>query len=289
MNPFSPFRRQLGAGSRIIAGAVLALLCAVSTACGPGQDQDAGMEALRATRETLVDDAFEEIRNLRLVSETRARTPRGPATLEFTMVVTPDGRFRLERERLDGTTLTVVDDGERMMIRDAEGTRTASAEMRRRITGQLWRNPAYLMANLDSDELEVTDLDTTKVRATTYREIQISPPESSPFSLLLHSQSMRPARVRYTARTVQGPTDATDVFHEFRDVAGGVRLPHRMVTYRGERASSETVYTTIETNVELEEGYFSLDDEPGGEGGPSGGEADPSGRGAGSSARSSAG
>lgn len=258
MNPFSALRRRSCGGSRIAAAAVLALLCLVSAGCLPGQDQEAGMEALRAARGSLGGEAFQEIQNLRLETKTRSRTPRGTVTLGFSMVVTPDGRFRLDRELVDGSTLTVVDDGEKMRIRSREGVQDASAGERGRITRQLWWRLGYLFVNMDRAELQVADRGTTQVNDTTYREIRVTPPEGSSFDLLLDPESMRPDRMKYTAPTARGTAEVTEVYHDFRAV-GGLRLPHRTVTYRGDELTSETVFRAAETNVELEEGYFTLE------------------------------
>jgi hypothetical protein len=232
----------------------------------PGEEEPAateeeaatGMEKLRAARTAMGEGVFATLRNLRAETEVVRETPQGAVTIPSSTLLTLDGRIRVEQTLPNGMSITITDDGEGMMLQTPQGTQPAPPQVRQEIAGQLWRNLVFLLGNLDRDGLEVRDRGTRDVEGTTYQAVEVTPPEGRAFTLLLDTETMRPARMAYTAMSQQGPVEATDVYRDFRDV-DGLSLPFRTVTYQDGEQVSEVTRTATELNVELEEGFFSPD------------------------------
>lgn len=229
-------------------------------AAPPATDQEraGGMDALLAAREALGGEALRGLRTLRVEGETVQETPQGSVTIATTTTAALPDRFRVEQRLPTGVTIAIVDDGERMAAETPAGTRPVPDRMRRQVVAQLWRSPLYLLANLDREGLDARDLGTKEVDGTPLRAVEVSPPEGEPFTLYLDPATDRPARLDYTAMTQQGPSEATDVYGDYRTVSG-VRVPFTTITYRDGEESARTTVTGVEIDPELEEGLFSTE------------------------------
>jgi outer membrane lipoprotein-sorting protein len=159
--------------------------------------------------------------------------------------------------------LTVVDDGEAMQLKTPQGTQTAPPQVRSQINGQLWRTLPYLMARLDHGELAFERQGEETVDGTAYQAVRVQPPVGTAFTLYLDPDSQRPQRLAFETmnpRTGQ-QVQVTQAFSDYREVAGMV-VPYKTVTTQVMGEQEQTVESTIQTlevNVDLEEGLFTLD------------------------------
>ncbi|NBB75575.1 MAG: insulinase family protein, partial [Bacteroidetes bacterium] len=94
------------------------------------EDMAAGRELAMAARAALGGDAFEQVENMRVVTQQQGNTS--------TLVVRLPNQLRTALSTPMGE-LTVVDDGEAMQLKTPQGTQTAPPQMRSQINGQLWR------------------------------------------------------------------------------------------------------------------------------------------------------
>lgn len=221
------------------------------------EELEGGATLLTAAREALGGAAFDDIRNLVVEQESMRQTGQGEVTIPGTTIVSFPDRLRVEQTLPNGMTITVADDGDRMMLESPQGTQPAPPQIRQQFAGQLWRYPPYLMARLEQAELQARDLGTEEVEGTTYRLVEVTPPAGEPFTLYLEPESLRPARMEYTEMSRQGPRQATDVFEDYRDVSG-LTVPFRTVTYRNGEQVAESRVTSLEVDADLEGGLFTI-------------------------------
>lgn len=222
------------------------------------EEMAAGAEKLAAAREALGGSAFDAVENMEVQSEATVETPQGTFTIPTTTIVAMPGKIHVEQQLPNGMTLTVADDGEQMMLNTPQGTQQAPPQVRKQFSGQVWRNVIYLMANFERENVQAQDQGTTEVEGTTYQAVKVTPPEAEPFTLYLDPETMRPARMNYTAMTQQGPQESTDVFSDYREVAG-MMVPFKTVTYQNGEQAAETVLQDVQVNTELESGLFTVD------------------------------
>jgi len=225
-------------------------------------DQEAamvGQKMMASAKEALGGSAFDQIQNMRVVTEQQGN--------ESTLVVRLPNQLRTEINTAMGS-ITVVNDGETMKMKTPKGTRTAPPSARGQILGQLWRSLPYLMANLDHEELTVTAEEDTTVEETRYQRIRVAPPVGQGYTLYLHAETMRPERLSFeqtNPRTGQ-QVSVTQSFTDFRDVSG-VTLPFTTETVQSTGEKENTLTATIQSfdfNVDLKDGLFTLDSSSGG-------------------------
>lgn len=222
------------------------------------EELEGGAELLAEAREALGGDAFQELENMVVEQETVRQLGQGEVTIPATSIVALPDRLRQEQTLPNGMTVTIADDGDRMMFETPQGTQAAPDRIRRQFAGQLWRNLPYLMANLERAEVQARDRGTGEAEGISYRVVEVTPPEGEPFTLYLDPETMRPARMEYMETGQEGPRQVTDVFQDYRDVSG-LSVPFRTVTYQDGEQIAESRLTSLEINVELEEGLFTLD------------------------------
>jgi predicted Zn-dependent peptidase/outer membrane lipoprotein-sorting protein len=219
----------------------------------------AGQELMARAKEALGGAAFDDIENMRVVTNQQGN--------ESTLVVQLPDQIRTELTTPMGS-ITVVDDGETMTMQTPQGTRTAPPSARGQVKGQLWRSLPYLMASLDREGLSFRAQGDTTIADTTYRAVQVQPPTGSNYTLHLHAETMRPERL--SLEMVNPQSGATvqvqQSFRDFREI-GGVTLPYTthsvQSTAQGEQEVTATI-ETIEINTELEAGFFTLEESSGG-------------------------
>ncbi len=220
--------------------------------------QKAGRAALQKAKQALGGDAIASVENLTVVSEQNAQTPQGEMTINLEVTRAVPDKFFIRREMPQGT-IEIAIDGDEGQMKTPRGTQAMPASAMERFKGQLWRDLAYLMSNLDHEELAAQDRGTETVEGTSYRSVKVTPPEGAPFTLYLDPESMRPARMSFQAQTQQGPTPSTSVYRSYETV-DGVRIPKETVTYRdGEKAATTTVQE-VSVNGDVSSDLFTFDD-----------------------------
>jgi len=218
------------------------------------EDMAAGRALAMQARATLGGEAFEQVENMRVVTQQQGNTS--------TLVVSMPNRLRTALSTPMGE-LTVVDDGEAMQLKTPQGTQTAPPQVRSQINGQLWRTLPYLMARLDHGELAFERQGEETVDGTAYQAVRVQPPVGTAFTLYLDPDSQRPQRLAFETmnpRTGQ-QVQVTQAFSDYREVAG-MMVPYKTVTTQAMGEQEQTVESTIQTlevNVDLEEGLFTLD------------------------------
>lgn len=210
------------------------------------EEQEAGLSALRQSRETLGGSAFDSLQNMRVVTKQGGRT--------ITLVVALPNKLRIERG-----PITIVSNGETAKVKRGGQTRTLPSSVRGRIEGQLWRNLPYLMTSLDHEGLSVQDQGRKSVDGTSYRAVKVVPPVGSTYTLYLEPDSMRPARMSYQAQTRQGPKPTSSVYTNFKTVKG-MAIPHETATYQNGKQVATSVVQEISVNTNLKNGLFTMGD-----------------------------
>jgi predicted Zn-dependent peptidase/outer membrane lipoprotein-sorting protein len=212
----------------------------------------AGREAMMAAREALGGSAFDQIENMRIVLNQQGN--------ENTFTIELPGKLYADIQSPMGAA-TVVDNGESMKLRARGQTMNAPAQVREQINSQLWRILPYLMARLGSGQVDFSDQGTTTVDGTTYRAVEVEPPVGDPFTLYLDPNTQRPQRLTFSTSNPQvGQVDVTQTFSDYREVEG-MMMPFKTVTTQAMGGQEQTVESTIKTleiNVDLEEGLFTL-------------------------------
>ena len=235
----------------------------------PSEDQDAptaaeeeammaGQELMASAKEALGGSDFDQIQNMRVVTEQQGN--------ESTLVIRLPNQLRTEVNTAMGS-ITVVNDGETMKMKTPKGTRTAPPSVRSRIMGQLWRSVPYLMANLDHDQLTVTARGDTTMEETTYQLARVDPPAGSAYTLYLNAETMQPERLTLEQTNPRSGQQVrvTQTFADFREVSGVV-LPFTTETVQSVGEKEKTITATIQSidiNVDLEDGLFTIDSSTG--------------------------
>jgi outer membrane lipoprotein-sorting protein len=228
-----------------------------SAPAASAEDMAAGKEKLMAAREALGGSEFNAVENMRAKSEAQVDTPQGTFTIPTTTTVQMPGKIHVKQTLPNGMTLTVADDGDQMMLQTPQGTQPAPPQIRKQFGGQLWRNVIYLMTNLEREKVEAQAQGTETIEGTTYDAVKVMPPEGEPFTLYLDPETMRPARMSYTAMTQQGPKESVDVFSDYQEVSG-LTVPFKTVTYQDGQQAAQTTLQTVEINTDIEDGMFTL-------------------------------
>lgn len=216
-----------------------------------------GRAALQAVKQALGGEAFDTVQNMNVVSQQILKTSKGDVTIDLDATYAPPDKFFIERSMPKGTVEVTVN-GNLGQMKTPRGTRALPTSMRDRFKGQLWRDFVYLMSNLDHEDLAARDLGTKTVEGTTYRAIKVIPP-STPFTLYLDPDSMRPARMAFQAQTRQGPVSSTAVYSDYQTV-DGMSIPFKTVTYQeGEKKGTVTI-EEMSINEDLPADLFSVDE-----------------------------
>ena len=219
----------------------------------------AGQQLMASAKETLGGAAFDEVENMRIVTNQQGNTS--------TLVVKLPDQLRTELSTPMGS-ITVVDNGQTMKMKTPQGTRTAPPSARGQVMGQLWRSLPYLMANLDHEELSFQAQGDTTVSGTTYRAVQVQPPAGTAYTLHLNAETMRPERLSFeTTNPRSGATiGVTQSFSNFQEVSG-ITLPYTTETVQSTSQGERTITSeiqSIEVNADLEADFFTLGSSSGG-------------------------
>ncbi len=220
------------------------------------EDMAAGREMVMAARETLGGSAFDEIDNMRVVTQQQGNTS--------TLVVNLPDQLRTDISTPMGE-LTVIDDGQSMQLRTPQGVQPAPPQLRSQINSQLWRTLPYLMARLNHDDLSFESQGETTMDGTTFQAVLVQPPAGDAYTLYLDPDSQRPQRISF--QTINPQTgqqvQITQTFSDYRDV-GGITVPFQTVTTQAMGEQEQTIESTIqnlEVNADLEAGLFTLEAE----------------------------
>ena len=217
----------------------------------------AGMNVLKEARSRLGGSAFSKVETLRMKgSQTITRGGR-TISLDLTVTQSMSGRSRTEVSTPRGEIVMLVN-GDKGVQKMGSRSRSMSGQKVEEQKAQLWRSIPYLMANLDREGLTVQDQGTTTVEGTTYQTLKVAPPVGSPYTLYVQPESLRPARLSYTATTRKGPKDASSILSGYKSVSG-LQIPHETVTYHDGEKVAETVVSTVTVNPDVEPSLFEVD------------------------------
>ena len=218
------------------------------------EDMAAGREMIMAAREALGGSAFDDIDNMRIVTQQQGNSS--------TLVVNLPDQLRTDINTPMGE-LTVVDNGQSMQLRTPQGVQSAPPQLRAQINSQLWRSLPYLMARLDHDDLSFESQGEATVDGTTYQAVRVQPPVGDAYTLYLDPRSQRPQQIRF--QTINPQTgqqvQITQAFSDYQEVSG-ITVPFQTVTTQSVGEQEQTIEATIQTlevNADLEGGLFTLD------------------------------
>jgi predicted Zn-dependent peptidase/outer membrane lipoprotein-sorting protein len=220
------------------------------------EDMAAGREMVMAAREALGGSAFDDIDNMRIVTQQQGNSS--------TLVVNLPDQLRTDINTPMGE-LTVVDNGQSIQLRTPQGVQSAPPQLRSQINSQLWRSLPYLMARLDHDDLSFESQGEATVDGTTYQAVRVQPPAGDAYTLYLDPGSQRPQQLRFQTINPQSgqQIQITQAFSDYQEV-DGITVPFQTVTTQSMGEQEQTIEATIQTlevNADLEDGLFTLDAE----------------------------
>jgi outer membrane lipoprotein-sorting protein len=209
-----------------------------------------------AAREALGGSAFDDIDNMRIVTQQQGNSS--------TLVVNLPDQLRTDINTPMGE-LTVVDNGQSIQLRTPQGVQSAPPQLRSQINSQLWRSLPYLMARLDHDDLSFESQGEATVDGTTYQAVRVQPPAGDAYTLYLDPGSQRPQQLRFQTINPQSgqQIQITQAFSDYQEV-DGITVPFQTVTTQSMGEQEQTIEATIQTlevNADLEDGLFTLDAE----------------------------
>jgi len=214
----------------------------------------AGMKALKKARSALGGEAFADVKNIRLKGTQSISRGGKTMDMDMTMIQSFPDRVRAEIKTPRGTVVMMVD-GDNGTMKMGGRSKPMPAKRINQQKADLWRSIPYLMANIDHEDLAVQDKGTEDVDGSTYRALKVSPPAGDSYTLYLEPESMRPARMSYTAKTRKGPKEAMSVLKNYKKVSG-VMIPHKTVTYQDGEKSTEVTRKTVTINADVSDDFF---------------------------------
>jgi hypothetical protein len=219
------------------------------------EDMAAGRNLLTQVREAMGGDAYDQIQNMR---QTNALT-QGGRSIEIPVAVDLAGdRLRVGFPGPGGSSIPIIDDGERMVMRTPGGVQPAPAQIRQLVNGLLQGDPTYLMTQ--AGELEVARQEPVEVDGVAHPALRVTPPEGGdPFTFLIDPETMLPAEVRAQSVGPQGPVDVRSVLSDYQKVEPGVMVPYQTVTYQNGQEFASTSVQSFETNVDFPDDFFSTE------------------------------
>ena len=214
-----------------------------------------GLELLRKAVDTLGgQEALAAIKTLRQSMTMAVPTPDGQQMeLDMTQYVAYPDRVRVETTLPGGMgQITVVVNGDDIMVDTPQGVMPAPPQVRDQITSQMDRD---IISILVRDDLAVQYLGQEELDGEqTVDVLSITIPDvANPIQLLLDPGTHEPVGVRYDEGGVQGLAIIT----EMQEV-GGVRLPSRLEIYQNGQ-SGGVIEIETELNVDLPDHLFILE------------------------------
>ncbi len=213
-----------------------------------------GQELLEKAVETLGGrEAFAAVKTLRQSIATTGSTPDGQQfESEMTQYVAYPDRVRIEMNQPGLGPITIVVNGDNIMIDTPQGVMPAPPMVSEPLKAQIDRDIISILAR---DDLTVQHLGQEELETgQTVEVLSITiPGMANPIQLLLGPDTYEPVGVRYT----EGPTQVLALITEMQEV-GGVRLPSRLETYMDGNPPISTELET-ELNVELPDHLFELE------------------------------
>ena len=215
-----------------------------------------GMEKLMAARDALGGAAFADVEGMTVRST--AETQQMGTVTSTQHIDLGDGRLRSTLSLAMGE-ITIVGDGDAMMMKSPQGTQPMPPSQRENISAQQWRDVAYLMAKLPAEGLEAQYVGEETNEGGTFEVVKVTPPAGSPFMLYLDAATLRPARLVATVQTPQGPQEQVTLFDDYREV-DGLTLPFSTTTLLDGTEVSSSTTEEIVLNPDFEAGFFTLGD-----------------------------
>ena len=214
-----------------------------------------GLELLRKAVDTLGgQEALAAIKTLRQSMTMAVPTPDGQQMeLDMTQYVAYPDRVRVETTLPGGMgQITVVVNGDDIMVDTPQGVMPAPPQVRDQITSQMDRDIISILAR---DDLAVQYLGQEELDGEqTVDVLSITIPDvANPIQLLLDPGTHEPVGVRYDEGGVQGLAIIT----EMQEV-GGVRLPSRLEIYQNGQ-SGGVIEIETELNVDMPDHLFILE------------------------------
>ncbi len=213
-----------------------------------------GLELFRKAVDALGgQEAFAAIKTLRQSMMRTATTPDGQQ-IEMDMmqyVAYPD-RVRVEMEQPGFGQITVVANGDDIMLGTPQGVMPAPPQVRDQFTSRMDRDIISMLAR---DDLTVQHLGQEELDGgRTVEVLSVTMPDvANPIQLLLDPGTHEPVGVRY----LEGAVQELVIITEMQEV-GGVRLPSRLETYQdGQPRDSMEIETEI--NVDMPDHLFILE------------------------------
>ena len=213
-----------------------------------------GQELLEKAVETLGGrEAFAAIKTLRQSIATTASTPDGQQMeMNMTQYVAYPDRVRIEMNQPGLGPITIVVNGDKIMIDTPQGVMPAPPMVSEPLKAQIDRDIISILAR---DDLTVQHLGQEELEmGQTVEVLSITiPGMANPIQLLIDPDTREPVGVRYT----EGPTQVLAIIAEMQEV-GAVRLPSRLETYMDGTPAGSTELET-EINVDLPDHLFELE------------------------------
>jgi predicted Zn-dependent peptidase len=217
-------------------------------AAAPIADESAAREALGTVADALGGrEAFAAIRTLRTESETQATIGGQALTIGGTTAVRLPETVRAEQRLPFGAVTVLLADG-RAQIQSPGGVEDAPAVVVEQIRTQLYLSVPYLLARLDELTVAALPGGALQIRA---------PGIPTPFLLTLGDDG-RPAEMRVTQLTAEGPSELVVRIEDYRE-AGGLIVPFRYIQQNAAgEVTGRTQLSAIDVNPALGAATFRL-------------------------------
>ncbi len=213
-----------------------------------------GLELFRKAVDTLGgQEAFAAIKTLRQSVTMAMSTPDGQQIeMDMTRYVAYPDRVRVEMDQPGFGPITIVVNGDDIMVDTPQGVMPAPPQVRDEFTSRMDND---MISMLGRDDLTVQYLGQEELDGgQTVDVLSITMPDvANPSQLLLDVDTHEPVGVRYD----EGPVQVLAIITEMKEV-GGVRLSSRLEIYRGGQPTG-SVETETEINVDLPDHLFILE------------------------------
>lgn len=222
-----------------------------------GESLAEGRRLLRQAADALGGTAaFAAVETARMTASTSVTTPDDvQMQVEMEVVRAYPDRFRIVQSLPMGQ-IEIVSDGATMVLKTPQGTMDAPPALAREMAAERWRDLIYLFAHAGDAGLQVQHAGREDVDGRATEVLLVDPPgEPAAFRLYLDAATKEPVAVGYGSMMTGAPVQVRDLLRDFREV-GGVRLPHRVVSYHDGKPATEMAADEIVLNAEIDPATF---------------------------------
>lgn len=204
-------------------------------------------------------ESFENISALQQVQTVTLSTPQGERQIDTEMQLVLPDQLRIDVQTPGGRMSQIIN-GDTAHIVTPQGSRQAPSSQVTQLKSTLWRELPYLFAQTGVEGLTVQYMGTEEVDGQSMQLLRIQPPgDATAFRMVLDSESMRPAMLRFQGTTRDGaPAETRQELTDYREI-NGMMLPHTVVVYRDGRQVQRLDVSSYRINPSIDESRFTVE------------------------------